>query len=359
MSRPAQAMRISIGILAWNEATSIARTIETLLHQTLFSAANDCIESIEVVCVPNGCTDATAAAAEEAFSRCSGHLDASRIFLRVRELCEGDKANAWNHYIHEFSDPEADYVFLMDADVRLRERDAVHRLLMTLHETPTATVAVPTLIKDIQLRTPSNPWHRLSLWAVDPSKYRAPSLSGALYCARGEALRRIWMPQGLLSEDGFLHGLIATDRLCRAPNPGRIIRAKGVSVVYELSTSVSQILHRDRRMAMGRIMNVLLFRELAASCGKEGVGEVVRRRNEENHEWALSFVRKQARLRGIGIGRAFLLGRIRGRSSALRQGDLLHVLPRALVVGGRIVLDLLIAWVAYGLLVRGRSRGAW
>jgi len=349
-------MRISIGILAWNEAGSIARTIESLFQQTLFTVPDDRIESVEVVCVPNGCTDATAAVAEKAFRRCSAGLGAIPVRWHLHEVSQAGKANAWNRYIHEFSDPNADYLLVMDADVTIRENDGLHQLLAALQGHAVASVAVPTLIKSIELKTPTHPWHRLSLWTSDQSLSRAPQLSGALYCGRREVLRRIWLPIGVLMEDSFLRRLIMTDLLRQEWNPKRIVTAPGVSVVYDLPPSVSGVIHRNRRMALGRLMNALLCHELTASSKERDFGELIRQRNAQSNEWALTFVQEQAKLQGIGIAWRSVARRFRRRISALRDGGVFQTLARSFVIGGRILMDLLVAWMAYALLVRGRFR---
>ena len=61
-------MIVSIGMLAYNEAAGIGKTISSLLAQSVFREASAAaqVSAWEIVVVPNGCTDDTAQVAEVA-----------------------------------------------------------------------------------------------------------------------------------------------------------------------------------------------------------------------------------------------------------------------------------------------------
>src|SRR5262245_24245425 len=110
-------MRISIGILAWNEESSISCTIESVLAQSLLTSGK--AESVEIICVANGCTDSTAERASQALARLPESPAGTEIRCRVEEIQRPSKENAWNQFVHELSQNDADYLVLMDGDVAI------------------------------------------------------------------------------------------------------------------------------------------------------------------------------------------------------------------------------------------------
>ena len=102
-------MRICIGILARNEEQNIGHTLDSLFGQSLFSNSDDHFEAIEVICVANGCTDRTADIARQALDT---HCSNRTVTWRVCELEEAGKPNAWNEFVHSFSDQSADVIIL-------------------------------------------------------------------------------------------------------------------------------------------------------------------------------------------------------------------------------------------------------
>jgi glycosyltransferase involved in cell wall biosynthesis len=59
--------KVSLGILAHNEQARIPATLRSLESQSLFGSNHD----VEVVVVPNGCKDQTAAVTREIFGQSS------------------------------------------------------------------------------------------------------------------------------------------------------------------------------------------------------------------------------------------------------------------------------------------------
>src|SRR5579871_6048362 len=57
----------SLGIMAWNEETSIQQTLESLFQQSVFQKLALRHERCELFCLANGCTDETVALASELF----------------------------------------------------------------------------------------------------------------------------------------------------------------------------------------------------------------------------------------------------------------------------------------------------
>src|SRR3954467_6728141 len=125
-------MRISIGILAWNEAAAIADTIRSIMAQSCLEQPPAELEAIEVVCVPNGCSDATADVAAKEFAQLTPRGE--KISARVCEAKRAGKANAWNEFIHDFADQRADYIIMMDADITLQHPQTLWNMVRALVE---------------------------------------------------------------------------------------------------------------------------------------------------------------------------------------------------------------------------------
>lgn len=312
-SRISTSMRISIGILAWNEAQSIASTIESLFQQDLLKSGHNCVEAVEVVCVPNGCTDNTAEVARKAFHASQGPQAEMDVRCVVHELAFADKSNAWNMFVHELSDPSADYLFLMDADVHPRRANVLVSLLDELSRSPSAGVATPMFVKDTALKEGKGVFDQLQLAASRFNQQGPVPLTGGLYCARASALRTIWLPIGLLVEDGFLRAMIVTEQFTREEDPGRIVRVPAAQVVFEGHLSPTALYRHERRIALGTAVNTFLFGHLNAHKTATGCGEYIRQRNEKNPKWLAEVVETRVRdSRLWSVPRSLLLRRWNG-----------------------------------------------
>ncbi len=347
-------MRVSIGILAWNEADSIARTIELLLQQTLFTTSDSRIESIEVVCVPNGCTDSTAEKARKAFDQYGADL-AGSVNFRVCEVSESGKSNAWNLFIHEFSDQAADFIFLMDADVIARESEALANLLNALEASPQAMVAIPQFIKDIAFKPRKTLFDRVSLSFSRKNQQSEVPLAGGLYCGRGEVLRGIYLPNHLLVEDGFLRAMILTDQFRAEEDFQRIVRAEQATVMFKACTALGGLFRHERRVAMGTVMNTLLFGEVAPRCDNPGVGEWISRQNEIEPDWPLKLVAKKYSQNGRWLVPRMTLFR---RFDGIKKGGLTKALKQLPLALCGFAFDLPVFIAANSALRRGCIRGA-
>jgi glycosyltransferase involved in cell wall biosynthesis len=182
----------SLAVFAHNEAGRIASALRSIP-----AAAGD--RDVDVVVLANGCTDRTA---DEV--RASAAL---LPHLSLTEIDVGDKANAWNVYVHEVAASDAtaltDTHFFMDGDVTL-EPDALPLLASALSAVPAARAAggIPATGRD------RDAWRERMV--------HNGSIAGNLYALRGrfvEELRQhgTRMPIGLIGEDLFLSWLIERD----------------------------------------------------------------------------------------------------------------------------------------------------
>lgn len=252
---------VSLGILAWNEAAGLEAVLERLFAQTLFEHLAARRESCEIVCVPNGCTDNTAAVAREVFARIKAdHLHASAFEGRVVEIPLPGKNNAWNRFVHEFAVPGARFIGFMDADIHLHHPDTLLNLVRTLEREPDAWVATDRQVKELVFKARKTLRDRISLATSDMTDTIEGRLTGQLYLMRAPIARRLYLPHALGSlEDGFFKAILCTDFLTRPSNPRRILTAPDASHIFEAYRRVRDVLKNQKRQMIGQTtVHVLL-----------------------------------------------------------------------------------------------------
>ena len=274
-------MKIAIGIMAYNEERNIGAMISSLSEQTLFEMPE---HAVSVHAVPNGCKDATAARANEALGVFAAEHPRARA--EVNEVEQAGKANAWNHFVHGFSPPDAEALLLLDADIQFGERECLARVVGALVANPQAVVAVDLPLKDITAKKNLTLREQMSVSASRLQLAGAPKIAGSLYLARAKALRGFWMPLGLIVEDGFVKAMLLTDSFRQPEKTDAIVRAAGATHYFEAVTGFQAWFQHERRLVNGTAVNILLFsylRDLAAK-GKDP-GEMIRANNEANPSW--------------------------------------------------------------------------
>jgi glycosyltransferase involved in cell wall biosynthesis len=278
-------LKISIGMLAYNEFEEIATTLHSLFDQDIFQGANANIE-IEIVVVANGCNDDTAAIAQTTLQELEKSSTNLSISWRICEIEEAGKPNAWNLYVHQFSHPDADYLFLMDADIQFLEPQTLYSMIQTLEKTPDAWVSVDRLVKDIALKPKKNLLEKLSVGVSGASGAKSAWICGQLYCGRTDILRKIWMPKGILVEDGFLWTMIVTDRLTSPKVLNRVVLADSASHVFEAYTQISSLLHHELRQVVGNTINHFIYTNLQpGDNSSEDAGSLIKLKNEQDPLW--------------------------------------------------------------------------
>ncbi|MBC7835860.1 MAG: glycosyltransferase family 2 protein [Phycisphaerales bacterium] len=292
-------MKLTIGILAYNEELSIGRTIHSITSQTLFQSPPVWLRSIELVCVPNGCKDDTVAVAQRAMNEMATRAWPIHVTFRVVEIKKGGKTNAWNECVHSIADQNADYLIMSDGDIRVEHPNTMVSMLATLHGAPSAFLSTPRAIKHIAFKERKSLRDRISLRLGELNRARPYGFAGCFYCARGPVLRRIWFPDGMIGEDAFLNGLILTD-LCRSSEQyERVVHAPDASVVFEAYTSAPKVFRVLRRQAVTRGMNAMLWSFLWANVTAErDAGEIIRVRSRENPGWFRDLIRDEVQRRG-------------------------------------------------------------
>jgi glycosyltransferase involved in cell wall biosynthesis len=294
-------MKLSIGILAHNEANAmgeahaprIATLLQSLSQQSLLTSLNKGY-LIEIIVVPNGCSDNTALIARDTLGKLTLEKDRALWNWKVCEVKEAGKSNAWNLFIHEFAAPDADFFCLMDADIQLHDRNALEKMLKVLVENPEYWIALDQPIKDIELKENKSWLEKLSVAVSKSSNAGQLYICGQLYCGRAEPLRKMWMPAGLPVEDGFLTQMVISENFT-LENPTftkRIVRVTEASHIFEAYTNPLKLVNHEVRVVVGIVINAFLTYYLQEKCSTElTAGMLINSMNQENHLWLNDFVR--------------------------------------------------------------------
>ena len=296
-SRPAY---VSLGIIAWNEAKALPATLEALFRQSLFAELRARKRVCELVCVANGCTDGTAAVAGGIFEEQSHlHPDREGFRARVEELAQRGKVNAWNHFVHTLSSPEARLLFLMDADIRVHPEETLWNMLVALETDGEANVAVDQPQKDIAHKRRRSLGEGLSLAASRLASASPAQLCGQLYCIRAEVARNIYLPRDLAAcEDGFIKALVCTDFLTHATSPKRIRVAMGAAHTFEAYTTPAAVVKNQKRQIMGQTMvHILVDQYLRTLPGpaRARMAETLRATDAAEPNWLKRLVNEHLR----------------------------------------------------------------
>lgn len=294
-SRPAL---VSIGVLAWNEADVIRETLDSILRQSIFAELARRGRRCELVCVANGCTDATARIAAEVLDAAAReHPAREALVARALDLPERGKFNAWNVFVHQRSAPEAELLVLMDGDILLHGEGTLWSLCQALLEHPEASISTDEPIKDVALKARKTLFDRVSL-ATSAMSRGGAQVSGQLYCIRAAVARNIWLPAGLPAcEDGLIKALVCTDFLSREADVRRVVRAPGAAHVFASYATVLDVLRNQKRQMIGQtalhVLDVHLRRLSPAERGR--MAETLREMDSADPLWLKRLIGEHVR----------------------------------------------------------------
>jgi glycosyltransferase involved in cell wall biosynthesis len=291
---------ICVAIFAWNEEVAIRSTLQSLLKQSLFEELDRGGLRCEIICVANGCTDRTAAVAEEVLRELQlEHPHRNAWTGRSAHLVERGKVNAWNQFVHHLATQEARYLFMMDADILIHKRETMWNMLETLERDAEATVAVDIPRKDISFKKHRSVSERLSMNTSRMTLAADGQLCGQLYCIRAAAARRIYLPKGLSAcEDGLIKALVCTDFLTHAPWPKRIRVAHDAEHTFEAYTNPGVILRNQKRQIIGQtIIHVLVDRYLQSLplAERQDLAELLQAKDATDPSWLKNLIEHHLR----------------------------------------------------------------
>jgi glycosyltransferase involved in cell wall biosynthesis len=279
----------SLGIMAWNEETSIRQTLESLFQQSVFQKLALRHERCELFCLANGCTDGTVALASELFQRLTReHPYGQVITARVVDIPEPGRNNAWNRFVHEFSAPEARFVYLMDADIVFHHHDTLYNLLATLERNPRAGVSTGRQHKSIEFKGKKSLRDRISLAISAMNGTLEGCFSGQLYCMRAGIARNLYLPRDLsANDDGFFKAAICTNFFNEKLDVRRVVNAPHAAHVYEAYLGVPEVLNNQKRQMIGQASVYVLVEYLKTLTPVErtNLAEALRERERSDPEW--------------------------------------------------------------------------
>jgi len=349
-------MVISVGILAWNEAEVIGASLRSLMDQTLVQDLMCGGNRMEVIVVPNGCSDDTGKVAAEALTACASSIPPDRFTWRVHELPEAGKANAWNHYVHRFSDQAADYIILMDADIRFTHPGTLKNMIAALEQDSHAVIATDLPQKHVLFKTRKTVFDRISLSVGEMTQAAPAQLTGQLYCARGPVLRQIHMPPGLIVEDGFIKHMVCTDMFIRPTDNSRIVRAANSSHVFESYTRIVDIFNNQIRQQVAHAVGIYLRDYLNARVGEKDAGRIIKDENSRDPEWFRALIRERVERGGWWV---MYPGAFFVRFRRLRNLSFLPAFFKLPVAVAASLMDIVILVAANSRLKRGQLKGIW
>ena len=348
-------LRVSIGLLAHNEGRRIEKMLRSLFGQTIFQSESQSrlnIESVQLVCVANGCSDNTSAVALRLFEIYPAN---GSLMSEVKELSIAGKAAAWNAFVHNFSDAAADYLILMDSDISFENEFVIEKLIARLGHDAAALVATDRPIKAIKNKGSLTIRDRASL-AASAQVAGDNSISGQLYCGRAKELRKIWMPPALPVEDGFLAAMILTDGFTTDRRIGTIVRVTDAMHFYDTHDDVSGFLRHERRIIAGSVINSLLFR-LLWDQGKRGhVGQYIKEQNQRDSQWFEQFIAEEIAKKHFWVVPTHFMFK---RLASLKGQSLISKLKRAPIALASTSLSLIACAQANQILKASRASHFW
>ena len=283
-------MRISIGIMVWNEQDSIEITLRSVFQQTLLTSRISGVEGVEVICVANGCTDESVPIARAVLEESLASCPLEYASGQVADLPGPDKPGAWNAFTHVLSAGNADYLVYIDGDVVLEHPDALWSMVRAMTADPHVHAASSTGIKDLSYHSRKGVFGRASLAMTEMVQNVRPNvLSGSLYAGEARLFRGLEMPQGMKGDDVFLTRVASTDRFRHADDRSRIAIPTEATFVFEAYTRIGDVFRQHRRRMIGRFIEGLIYDEISIhqQAGVADGGAILIKLNRENDRWLI------------------------------------------------------------------------
>ena len=278
-------------VFSHNNEETIADYLSSLI-QAIFrsdSLPNDAA----IYVLANGCTDNTVSTAQ-AYAR----NNTKNPSIHIEEISIAGKANAWNHAVHEVTPkhPNACIAVFLDSDILLEETDFSSLVSLLL----TDSHALATTSQPRKLRLPFSPGKLIPYLASRSNQeHRNGIICGQLYAARIDFLKQIYMPCGLLVEDGFLAACLRTQLFSQEPDDSLIVAHPNVHHYFEGEESFRGLIKHETRTELGSHINFIAFPKLWSAT--PDTAGYLRRRYHTDPYWAITDFKNEVATQGVKV----------------------------------------------------------
>lgn len=299
-------LKVTIGMLAWNEETGILPALESICNQSLFQNAVDLGVELELLVIANGCTDRTVEITRSFFSRARETFpDGGPVELRLKEVSEAGFANAWNLLSHSFSRRDADFIFFINADIVITQSDLFEKMLDKLQENQGLLVVSPKGHKHIEAAKCKSLFDRINLAVTRFSDAsQSGQVRGHCFCARSSVMRSVWLPRKFPGAvDGLFKRLVVTDMVSR-PDDSSCIGVIDTGYTFEAYRTLRDIANRRVRLFVGQtfietlVRHIKTMREIRPEMDATAY---LRERDKTDPSWLHRLVQLSIKQNGLGF----------------------------------------------------------
>lgn len=261
----ANQLQISVGVVAWNEESSIEAALASILDQTVFADAGKLGFEPELVVIANGCTDRTVEVTSQFFEKARVQFpEGGPVELRLVEIPEPGFANAWNQLSHTCARKESEFIFFINADIVIDKVDLFEGMIQTIRKDYDMKVISPFGRKHIEAEKCRSLFDRLNLAITRfTERNQTAQVRGHCFCARAPAMRSAWLPKLFPGAvDGLFKRMMISDMALRPDTPSRIGVFPEAGYTFEAYRTFSDIWNRRVRLFVGQTYIETLMRRL-------------------------------------------------------------------------------------------------
>ena len=356
-------LKISVGVVAWNEEDSIALALESILKQSIFHGAKSLECETELIVIANGCTDRTVEVTDDFFKKARSEFpESGPVRLRLEVVPEAGFANAWNLLAHTYSRPDADFIYFVNADIVIDQTDAFEMMLRRLQRDYAMRVISPVGHKHIEAAKCKSLCDRLNLAVTRfTEKNQTAQVRDHCFCACASALRSVWLPKYFPGAvDGCFKRMIISDMAAVQDNPARIGLALNASYTFEAYRTFREIYFRRVRLFVGQTFIETLMRHLKTMRDEQpklSLMAYLRARDETDSSWLHRLVQLNIHVNGLFATMPSPWFRFRfWRNPKISSFKKLGMLPVAVIA---FIFDVPVFLSAAWRLKTGRVAGVW